>query len=183
MFRPLLTTAMAACVLAGLALAPAAAQDAATPAPAASAAPAVPAPAPEHLAAALDFLVTSGATKGFEDMIPQFIDQGRLRYVTQRPELEKVINDAALSLVPEIVKQRDVLNTKLATLYTTEFSVDELKEIAAFYHTPVGQKLAANQVKILQASIPVVQAWSRGLSELVAKRIREEVEKNNGPKL
>jgi len=183
MFRPLLTTAMAACVMAGLALVPAAAQDAAAPAPTTPAAPVVPPPAPEHLAAALDFLVTSGATKGFEDMIPQFIDQGRLRYVGQRPELEKVINDAALSLVPEIVKQRDVLNTKLATLYTTEFSVDELKEIAAFYHTPVGQKLAANQVKILQASIPVVQAWSRSLSELVAKRIREEVEKNNGPKL
>jgi len=181
MFRPLLTTAMAACVLAGLSLAPAAAQDAATPAPAA--APAEPAPAPEHLAAALDFLVTSGATKGFEDMIPQFIDQGRLRYVGQRPELEKVINDAALSLVPEIVKQRDVLNNQLALLYTKQFTVDELKEIAAFYHTPVGQKLATNQVKILQASIPVVQAWSRGLSELVAKRIREEVEKNNGPKL
>ena len=183
MFRPLLTTAMAAFVLAGLALSPVAAQEAAPATPAAPAAADVPPPPPETLAAARDFLESSGATKGFEDMIPQFLDQGRLRFVAQRPELEKMINDVALGLVPEIVKQRDVLNDKLATLYTQQFSVDELKEIAAFYHTPVGQKLATNQVKILQASIPVVQAWSRGLSELVAKRIREEVEKNNGPKL
>jgi hypothetical protein len=173
---------MAAWVLAGLALSPAAAQQAAPAAPAAPAADPVAAIPPEHLAAARDFLVTSGATKGFEDMIPQFLDQGRLRYVAQRPELEKMIDDVALGLVPEIVKQRDVLNDKLAALYTTQFSIDELKEIAAFYHTPVGQKLAANQVKILQASVPVVQAWSRGLSELVARRIKEEVAKQ-GQKL
>ena len=130
MFRPLLTTAMAAFVLAGLALSPVAAQEAAPATPAAPAAPDVPPPPPETLAAARDFLESSGATKGFEDMIPQFLDQGRLRFVAQRPELEKMINDVALGLVPEIVKQRDVLNDKLATLYTQQFSVDELKEIA-----------------------------------------------------
>ena len=181
MFRPLLTTATAAFVLAGLALSPALSQEAAPAAAAPAADPAAAVP-PEQLAAALDFLETSGATKGFEDMIPQFLDQGRLRYAAQRPELEKSINDAALGLVPEIVKQRDVLNTKLAALYATQFSADELKEIAAFYHTPVGQKLAANQVKILQKSVPVVQAWSRSLSEIVSKRIKEEVAKQ-GQKL
>lgn len=179
MSRLLATAAMAALLLTGAAVPQALAQDAAaTPA----AAPAEPAPEPDHLAAAVDFLNTSGATKGFEDMIPQFIDQGRLRFVTQRPELEGIINEASLALVPEIVKERNTLTARLALLYTKEFTADELKQIAAFYHTPVGQKLASNQVKILEASVPVVQSWSRDLTGLITKRIKEEVAKK-GQKL
>lgn len=158
------------------------AQPAQAPAAAAPAEPAAPEPAPTHLAASMEFLATSKATKGFEEMIPQFLDQIRQRFVTQRPEIAQIINDSSFSLIPEFVKRRDDLNVSLGKLYTTKFSEDELKQLTEFYKSPIGQKLAQEQVKVLAESVPVVQKWSRSLSEDMVKRVKEEVAKK-GQKL
>jgi hypothetical protein len=150
--------------------------------PAAGAQPAAPEASPSHTAAAIDFLVSSGLTKGFEEMIPQFLDQVRLRYVGQRPEIAQTINDATMAVVPEFVKRRDDLNRELAKIYTARFTEDELKQMADFYRTPAGQKLAGQQSQVLQASVPVLQAWSRKLNTDMAARVKEEVGKK-GQKL
>jgi uncharacterized protein len=182
MSRPILSAASAFALLI-LVSAPASAQDAAQPpAAAASAAPAQPEAAPSHTAMAIEFLTISGVTRGFEEMIPQFLDQVRLRYVGQRPEIAQMINDASLSLVPEFVKRRDDLNKELAKIYTSRFTEAELTEMVAFYKTPTGQKFSTMQSEVLQASVPVVQAWSRKLSTDMAARIKDEVGKK-GQKL
>jgi uncharacterized protein len=186
MFRPLAMRAACALALSALIAAPALAQDQAqqpdAQAPAAAAAPAAPEASPSHTQAAIEFLQLSGVTKGFEEMIPQFLDQVRLRYVGQRPEIAEMINDASLSLVPEFVKRRDDLNKELAKIYTARFTEDELNQLVAFYKTPAGQKFASVQADVLQASVPVVQGWSRKLSTDMAQRIKEEVGKK-GQKL
>lgn len=173
-FRPVLAATLAALLAAGSL--PALAQDTTTVTPAAPAS-AVPDPTPEHLQAAVDFLMASGATSGFQDMIPQFLDQVRLRYVSQRPEIAQMINDSAISLVPEFVKRRDDLNAQLGKLYAAHFTEDELNQLTEFYHSPLGHKLATEQVGVLQQSIPVVQAWSRKLTEDMAIRVKQEVKK------
>ncbi|MDQ0470924.1 DUF2059 domain-containing protein [Labrys wisconsinensis] len=157
------------------------AQEAAPAAPAA-AAPATPPAAPSHTAAAVAFLKAAQLTKGFEEMIPAFADQVRLRYVGQRPEVADIINDVTISLIPEFVKRQDDLVTALAKLYTDRFSEDELNQLTQFYQTPLGTKLAATQPAILQASVPIVQEWSRKLTTDMAVRIRDEVKKK-GPQL
>jgi hypothetical protein len=169
-----------ALLLGGLSIGAARAQDA-TPAPATPEAQA-PAASPEHVAAAVEFLTASGVTRGFEDMIPQFLDQVRLRYVGQRPEIADLINEAAIAVVPEFVKRRDELNRNLAQLYTQRFSVEELNELVAFFKTPTGQKFSTQQSEVLQASVPIVQNWSRKMSTDMAARIKEEVGKK-GQKL
>jgi len=176
--RPLLMRAAGAFALAVILAGPAWAQEAA-PAPAAPAVPEAPA---SQTAAAVEFLTVSGVTQGFEDMIPQFLDQVRVRYVGQRPEIADMINEAALAVVPEFVKRRDDLNRELAKIYTARFTEEELIELVAFYKTPAGQKFSTMQSEVLQASVPIVQAWSRKLSTDMAARIKEEVGKK-GQKL
>jgi hypothetical protein len=185
MSRLFATRTLSALAFAALVAMPALAQDQAQqPAGGAPAAPAPAAPeaSPSHTQAAVEFLQLSGVTKGFEDMIPQFLDQVRLRYVGQRPEIADMINDASLAVVPEFVKRRDDLNKDLAKIYTARFTEDELNQMVAFYKTPAGQKFSTLQAEVLQASVPVVQAWSRKLSTDMAQRIKEEVAKK-GQKL
>jgi hypothetical protein len=185
MFRLPIERLTALLLVLGLSAAPALAQDAAPADPAqapASDAQAAPEASPEHTAAAVEFLTVSGVSKGFEEMIPQFLDQVRVRYVGQRPEIAELINEAALGLVPEFVKRRDDLNRELAKIYVTRFTIEELNELAAFYKTPAGQKFSQVQSEVLQASVPVVQNWSRKMSTDMAQRIKEEVGKK-GQKL
>jgi hypothetical protein len=175
--------AVMAGLLAGSAVLPAYAQDA-TKAPAAdvptASAPALPEPSPEQLAVALQFLTASRLTTGFDDIVPQFIQQASQIYVGQRPELRGMINDAAISLVPEFVQKRTELDRNLAKFYTTKFTEDELKQLVVFYQTPVGAKFSKEQQDILRDSIPVVQDWTRELQNSIMQRIKEEVEKRGG---
>jgi hypothetical protein len=158
--------------------APLHAQDAPAPAaPVTPAEPALPEPEPAHLQAAIDFLVVSGATKGFAEMIPQFLDQIRARFVSQRPEIAQVINDTSFSLIADFVTRRDDLNRELGKLYASKFTKEELEELTAFYKSPLGQKLAVEQVKVLSESVPIVQRWSRTVGEDMTNRIKEEVGK------
>ena len=184
MLRQRYAAALVLGLLASFAALPAVAQNAAPDAnaPAAPTAPAWPNPPPEQLAAAVEFLQASGLTRGFDDMIPQFLQQANSAYSSQRPELSGMINQVTLSLVPEFVKQRGDLDQNLAKLYTAKFSEDELKQLTAFYRSPVGQKFSTLQQDIVRDSFPVVQTWTRTLQENIAKRIKEEVEKR-GQKL
>jgi uncharacterized protein len=182
MLRQRFAVALVASLLAGSTVLPAFAQNAAPApvAPAAPAAPATPEPTPEQMSAALDFLTASGLTSGFDDTILTFAQQTNQVYSNQRPELHVMINDATVALVPEFLKQRVDLDRGLAKLYIAQFSVDELKQLAEFYHTPVGQKFAKQQQTIVKDSFPVVQAWTRTLQADIAKRIKEEVGKRGG---
>lgn len=173
-----LAAALATGLLLGSAALPAFAQDA-TKTPAADV-PAAPQPTAEEVATAVQFLRASGLTTGFDDIIPQFMQQATAVYTGQRPELASMINEAAISLVPEFIKKRADLDNNLAKFYTTKFTQDELKQLTAFYQTPVGVKFAKEQQDILRESIPVVQNWTRELQAGIMKRIKEEVGKKGG---
>lgn len=176
-----LAAAMVAGLLASAAALPAAAQNA-TPAPTAEVPTGAAAaqPTPEQLATAVQFLKVSGLTVGFDDIIPQYLQQATAIYAGQRPELSQMINEAAISLVPEFMKKRVELDNSLAKFYTTRFSDEELKQLITFYESPVGKKLATQQQIILRDSMPVVQGWTRDLQDGVMKRVRQEVEKKGG---
>ncbi|CAM5769549.1 hypothetical protein LMIY3S_02874 [Labrys miyagiensis] len=184
--RRICALAVVAGLLAGSAALPAFAQDATqapaadVPTAAAPGAPNLPEPSPEQLAIALQFLKASGLTSGFDDIIPQFMTQASQIYASRRPELRGMINEAAISLIPEFVKKRDDLDKSLARFYTSKFSEDELKQLVAFYQTPVGAKFSKEQQNILRDSVPVVGNWTRELQDSIMLRLRQEVQKRGG---
>ena len=66
----------------------------------------------------------------------------------------------------------------MAKLYATHFTEQELKDILAFYKSPVGKKLLAQQPNVVEASMKFAQDWANKLSDEVisedARRTEEE---------
>src|SRR5262249_26020639 len=81
-----------------------------------------------------------------------------------------VINDVA-------VRRSEELVDLLATVYARNFSVDELHDITAFYHTPTGQKLIERQPTLARESMAGAQQWAVGLQAELAQRIEQELSK------
>jgi hypothetical protein len=69
------------------------------------------------------------------------------------------------------------LNDEVARLYTADFSEQELKDILAFYKSPVGQKLLEKQPQVIDNSMKFAQTWANKLSEEVVAKMREELKK------
>jgi hypothetical protein len=69
------------------------------------------------------------------------------------------------------------LTDEVARLYATNFSEQELKDILAFYKSPAGQKLLAQQPKVVDASMKFAQDWANKLSDQVIAKMRDELKK------
>ena len=59
----------------------------------------------------------------------------------------------------------------------THFTEQELKDLLAFYKSPVGKKLIAEQPTIVDASLKFAQDWANKLSDEVIAKMRDELKK------
>ena len=62
-------------------------------------------------------------------------------------------------------------------IYATYFTEQELKDVLAFYKTPAGKKLIAEQPKVVDASMKFAQDWANKLSDEVIAKMRDELKK------
>jgi uncharacterized protein len=64
-----------------------------------------------------------------------------------------------------------------ARLYAVRFSEQELKDALAFYKSPVGRKLIAEEPGIAEQSLKWTSAWADKLSEEIVAKMRAEMKK------
>lgn len=66
------------------------------------------------------------------------------------------------------------LETVIAAVYDRHLSSDELRQIIAFYRTPVGQKVIADMPTIVQESMQAGQTWGAQIGASVAEQLAKE---------
>ena len=86
-----------------------------------------------------------------------------------------LIVDAFAPYVQQMVDQ-------LATAYATSFTLDELKQIEAFYKQPVGQKLLSKDAALEQAAAQIGQDGGRKATEDLRTRLTQAL-RQKGRKL
>ena len=72
----------------------------------------------------------------------------------------------------------DQFAEKMGQIYATEFSVEDLGNLLAFYKTPSGQNLLSNQSAITQESLAV----GKQLGQDLAKQVIEDMNKDKQAK-
>ena len=138
--------------------------------------PQAPQPSPSHLAVARDVVVLSGMTRTFDVIPPEMNEQIKKNAVT-RPDLTKDLDQVLESLKPEMELQKQQMVNAAARIYATRMSEADLKEIAAFFKSPIGKKYVETQPQILDAMVVEIQEWTKQLAEYVMVRVRAEMSK------
>jgi hypothetical protein len=158
--------------LAGGIVAPAAAQ---TQPPAQSAATQTD---PVRLAAARDLLVATNTDAQFSTVIPLMF--GQMKQMIPAPadpkmkdELNKVFDEVQTQF---IVRRAEVLD-QIAVLYAQKFSAEEMKALADFYRTPIGQKFINAMPELTAEAIKMGNAWGQRIAMDAERKIREEMKK------
>jgi len=169
-------TAFAAAFAAGLALAGPVLGQTAAPAPAAPAAPPV---SPAALAAARDVVIGSGLSRSFETYVPQYMDQLKRSILTTRPEIGKELTEVMEALKTEFESQKEEMISITARIYAQRMAEADLRESAAFFRTPAGQRYVQAQPLVLDDLFSQMQVWTQRLSEMMVGRVRTELKKKN----
>jgi uncharacterized protein len=172
-------TRILSCLAASLALTlaggAALAQQPARPSPPAQAT-STPQPSPSHLAVAREVVVLSGMTRTF-DVIPPEMNEQIKKNLGTRPDLAKDLDQVIESMKPEMELQKQQMVNAAAKVYASRVSEADLKEIAAFFKSPIGKKYVETQPQILDSMVVEIQNWTKQLAEYVMVRVRAEMTK------
>jgi uncharacterized protein len=138
--------------------------------------PASPPPA-ENLAAARQLIQVMKATDQFKAILPTIFEGLKPAFVQGRPDVEKDY-DAIMPIIINGAMQRlNDFADMLAGIYASNFSVDELHDLIAFYQSPTGQKLIERQPVIARASMAAGQQFGQTLVQDLREQINEELRK------
>jgi hypothetical protein len=134
-------------------------------------------PSAAAVEAAKEIMALKGAATIFGALIPGVIEQGKSMFEQQNPALGKDLSEVAAKLRVDYAPRLAGLMAEVAALYASHFTETEIKEILAFYKTPVGKKMIAEEPKAIDKSMTYAQDWAVKLSGEVATKIRAEMKK------
>jgi hypothetical protein len=152
-------------------------------APKQGAAPAAPAKplSPASLAAAKEILTLKNATAMYANAVPGLVAQSRNALIQQNLNYQKDLDEVAVVVAKTLAGREKEIGEGMAQIYATEFTEQELKDLVAFYKTPLGQKLITNEPRAIQLSMTWMQQWGQAFSEKVNEEFRNEMKKRNKP--
>jgi hypothetical protein len=136
-----------------------------------------PAPSPTAIAAAKELVSLKGGATMFDPLIPGVIESVKNTFAPTNPQLGQPLNDVAAQLRKDYDSKRAELLNEVAKIYARHFTEQELKDIVAFYKTPVGKKMIVEEPQALDESLKTAQAWATRFSDEVMERFRVEMKK------
>ena len=132
-------------------------------------------PSPEAMAAARELIVTMRAADYFKTLMPAIMQQLKPAIVQNRPQVERDY-DAIVPLLLDSMNARvNEIIDQIAALYARNFSVEELREVVAFYRGPTGQKFVQKLPLITQESMVIGQRFGQSIGAEIRGRIVEEL--------
>jgi hypothetical protein len=89
----------------------------------------------------------------------------------------KDINEVTAQMHKEFDGRSSEMVDTAARAYASHFTEPELKQILAFYQSPVGQKMVVEEPKAIEDAMSGAATWADNLSVDVMNRMRAEMKK------
>lgn len=117
-----------------------------------------------HLQAAADLIRATGGDATFDDILPDVATRTQTVFTRTNPaltrEIEVAVNAAAIEMVPRRLELALVLQQIWARRYTEE----ELRELTAFFRSPLGAKYIENLTTINVLALGASRQYQETLS-------------------
>lgn len=130
-----------------------------------------------HLAAARDAILAAKVLTPYDNFLPLIADQTRTLFVRSNPSASAEIDEVVNTIALQLVEKRPELNQTIYEVWARRFSEEELKEIATFYNSPVGQKFSNLGGELTALSVGAGKQWSDKVSTEMVSLVRDELKK------
>ena len=153
-----------------------------TGAPAGAQQPAAPTTAlkpatPAAIAAAKEILSMKNAAAMYASAVPNIVEQTKNALLQNNLNYQKDLNEVAVIVAKALAGREKEIGDGMAQVYANEFTEQELKDLVAFYKSPLGQKLLANEPRAIQFSMSYMNQWAQTFAEVINGQFRAEMKK------
>jgi hypothetical protein len=116
---------------------------------------------PETIAAARELIATMRATDQLKLMLPAIVQAIKPAIVQGRPQVEHDLDIVLPVIVDGMNARLGEFVDQMAAVYGRNFTVDEMRQMTAFYRSPVGQKVLDKMPTVMQESVSLGQAFGK----------------------
>jgi hypothetical protein len=134
-------------------------------------------PSAAATAAAKELVAIKGAKMIYEPLVVGIVEKAKGMFLQTNPMLSKDLNEVAGKLRADMTPRSAEVMSETAHLYATRFTEQELKDMLAFYKSPLGHKLLVEEPVIADRSMKSMASWAEKLSEEVIGKMRTEMKK------
>jgi uncharacterized protein len=135
------------------------------------------APSPNAILLAKQIVDIKGVKAIFQPMVRGVVQKAKNVFMQTNFMWSKDLNEVADIVQKDYDSRLNGLIDETARIYASHFTDGELKDILAFYQTPLGRKMVVEEPKALDESMANAGDWGDKLSEEVIPKIRAEMKK------
>jgi hypothetical protein len=132
---------------------------------------------PAAIAAAKEILTMKNASAMYANAVPNIVQQTKDQLMQSNLNYQKDLNEVAVIVAQKLAGKEKEIGDGMANVYANEFSEQELKDLVAFYKSPLGQKLLLSEPRAIQFSMSYMNAWAQNFAEAVNGEFRAEMRK------
>ncbi|WGS18009.1 MULTISPECIES: DUF2059 domain-containing protein [unclassified Bradyrhizobium] len=162
----------AATLAVGLALASAPAMAQQQPAP-----PKVKQSSPAAIAYAKEILALKNVGTMYAGAVPGIVEKTKTGLLQQYLNYQKDLDEVAVIVAKNLAGREKEIGEGMAQIYASEFTEQELKDLVAFYKSPLGHKLLTSEPKAITDSLTYMQQWAQQFGVIVAGQFKAEMKK------
>jgi uncharacterized protein len=132
----------------------------------------------ETMTAARELVAAMRFDSQFKAVLPTIFQTMRPALVQGRSKQYEEVFDATVPVLVELFGSRGgEMTDQVAEVYGRTFTVDEMRQITAFYRTPAGQKLLEKQPAVFQQTAALGQAFGLKLQNEIREKVADELRK------
>ncbi len=134
-------------------------------------------PSPAALLIAKQIMQIKGVDAMFPSLVRGVVDKVKNQFMQTNFMWGKDLNEVAANLQKEYAPRASELSDMAAKVYAEHFTEAELKEMLAFYQSPVGRKMVVEEPKVVDQTMTQAGEWGDLLAEDVVAKMRVEMKK------
>jgi uncharacterized protein len=132
---------------------------------------------PAAIAAAKEILQLKNANAMYAGAVPGLVEKTKIALTQQNLNYQKDLNEVAPIVAKQLEGRQNEIGDGMAQIYASEFTEQELKDLATFYKSPLGQKLIKSEPEAIGLSMAFMNSWAKNFSETVMGAFRAEMRK------
>lgn len=132
---------------------------------------------PAAIGYAKEILAMKNASAMYASAVPNMVQRVKDTLLSSNLNYQKDLNEVALTVAQHMAGREKEIGEQMARIYASDFTEAELKDLATFYKSPLGQKLLAQEPQSISASMTYMQQWAQAFSEEVNGQFRAEMRK------
>ncbi|ETR74768.1 hypothetical protein X566_18280 [Afipia sp. P52-10] len=136
-----------------------------------------PAPSAGAIAAAKEILQLKNARAVYDGAVVSTIQSVKNSLMQSNLNLQRDIEEISLKLAGDLKGRESQIGDAMAQIYATDFTEQELKDLLAFYKSPLGKKSIEQEPKSIEASLNYMRNWGEDFALEVNELFRTELKK------